>query len=280
MLDGFLYRLVVVAQCSLDKLPGDPMKKLVVTSIALLVLLQPVLLRSAGEDTPKDVTELLTDYAKEYNKAKEPADRVLSQEARKTVARLSAEAELLEAQVADKLAGRPVPQPHAQLAALFTQYDGAVAKLTKPLQDKYTLRADTLLKAYTGKDLQAVTALGEAKRIISGSVPMPASLTSDAGGRVPRQLRLFKSLEQFQAWVQTTEWSTEDGKNVTSFPEPGKMKIVKPNETLNYKIEVPEIGVIRWKWSDGKVAKMRIEENLKEGRDSSNKPLKRTKPER
>lgn len=82
------------------------MKTLLLRSTTLLLLLQPLLTFAADvPDVPKEVTELLEDYLKEFSKAKEPADKVVSQQAGKIATKLSAEGRADEAKLVTTQAG-------------------------------------------------------------------------------------------------------------------------------------------------------------------------------
>jgi hypothetical protein len=374
---------------------------LLTVSFLLSLLSLSTVLRSAdAKPMPKEVGAVLADYHKEFAKAKEPADKVLRQEASKVAAKLVNEGQVEEArligiQVEDKAAGKSVAELHSQLITLFTQYESAVTNAAKPIRAKYVRRMDALLKAYVGKDMAAVIAVGEAKKVIEGesleqtttislskvanqtkpsaNAPMiqqqnnsqaagstitdvtgqvwdgpgnryefkaggigiktfkttgntsditwkmvgpnqvytvgwtftmdattgTGKATKDDGSEVnlvrvdkvatqpqgsiitPKRLRDFESIEQFQTWLLTTEWVTDNGEITTTFPEPGKMRTMK-SKTLGSssiaKIEIPEIGIIQWHWSTGTIANIKIGENLDTGRNSGNDPIRRTKP--
>jgi hypothetical protein len=55
-----------------------------------------------------------------------------------------------------------------------------VTSVAKPVRERYARRADALIQSYAGKDMAAVLALGDAKKVIEGTLPMPEGMTSVA----------------------------------------------------------------------------------------------------
>lgn len=198
-------------------------------AVVLLALGLPVCLRAqqATKPLPREVSSLLADYRKEYGKAKEPSDKMLRAEAAKIASKLVAEgkadgAKLINAQVEDKIAGKEVTADDATLISLFTRYDSTVVAAAKPIRDKFTSRADTFLKGAMGKDLAAVVALGEAKKIIAGELPAFDSRTDQPadGSMVANPARGRKVLSDLVEG-KTWEFHTGGGDQLFAFDKRG-----------------------------------------------------------
>jgi hypothetical protein len=197
-----------------------------VFAVALLALgLSGVL--CAQQAVPKEISTLLADYRKEFGKAKEPTDKVLRAEAAKIATKLVTDgnadaARSINTQVEDKIAGKQVTAGDASLAGLFARYDSAVVAAAKPIRDKFTSRVDALLKGNMSKDLNAVAALGDAKKVILGEVPAfdsptdpkigGSAVTNPARGR-----KVLSDLVEGKMW----EFRTGSGDHLFGFEKRG-----------------------------------------------------------
>ena len=182
----------------------------------------------------KAVTSLLEDYRKEFNKVKEPSDKVLRAEATKIAAKLVAAgnadaARQISEQVDAKMAGNRVINVTPELVQLFSQYDSSVTTVAKPVRDRYQRKADSLLQGPAAKDMEAVVALGEAKKVISGELPdvpstgMGASEMAKDGSEIKRPAkgkRVLELLVEGKSW----EFQTASGTDIFTFERQGKMR--------------------------------------------------------
>lgn len=149
-----------------------------IATIAVVLIYGHAALTAAENKQPKEIAAVLADYNKEFTKAKEPSDKILSTEGSKIVGKLvrearAEEAKLIGAQVEDKLAGKSVTGVHSELAKLFELYDNAVTTAVAPIRERYGKRVDILIKSFEGKDMHAILALSDTKKIIEGTVDTP-----------------------------------------------------------------------------------------------------------
>ncbi len=208
-----------------------------VLAATLLLFNLPIHLQAqqSAKPVPREVSSLLTDYRKEYGKAKDPTDKVLRAEAAKIASKLVTDgnanaARDINTQVEDKIAGKQVTASDHALADLFAHYDSAVLAAAKPIRDKFTSRVDSLLKGSLGKDLNAVAALGDAKKIILGELPAFESATDPklGGSAVANPARGRKSLTDLAAG-KTWAFQTGSGENLFSFERRGNvLRWLKP----------------------------------------------------
>ena len=133
----------------------------------LLALLLAVTASSALADTPAQIS---ADYRKQADAALSKVNGMLEKATTPLIAKLvssgdTAGAEQLTAQLKSKLAGAPVPTPHASATLLFAQYDQARAKALEPVQKASISRIDTLLKpgASGSPKLETVTELAKVR---------------------------------------------------------------------------------------------------------------------
>ncbi len=182
----------------------------------------------------KAVNSLLEDYRKEFNKAKEPSDKVLRAEATKIAAKLVAAgnadaAKQISEQVEAKMEGTRVINVTPELVQLFGRYDSSVTALAKPLRDRYLRKADSLLQGAAAKDMDAVVALGEAKKVISGELPDVLS-TGQAASEMVRDgseiKRPAKGKRVLELLVEGKSWQfqTGSGTDIFTFEKQGKMR--------------------------------------------------------
>jgi len=183
-----------------------------------------------------------------------------------------------------------------ELAAARRRYETALGIATKQVRERYLQELQQLKsRAMSAKNLDlAVAVEGEAKSIseqlgikqtVAPITPVGAPSTKAATGadKSPTSLKSFPGVGEFQAWLLTTEWTSKDGKAVYSFPAPGKMKKIEKktassNAEIVVDIKIPRPGEISWTWSSGTTVVMVINRDLKDGADSSNKVIERTKP--
>lgn len=182
----------------------------------------------------KAVTSLLEDYRKEFNKVKEPSDKVLRTEATKIAAKLVAAgnadaAKQISEQVEAKMAGNRIINVTPELVQLFGHYDSAITTAAKPVRDRYLRKADALLQGAAAKDMDAVVALGEAKKVISGELPdvpstgIAASEMAKDGSEIKRPAkgkRVLELLVEGKSW----EFQTAGGMDIFTFERQGKMR--------------------------------------------------------
>jgi hypothetical protein len=138
----------------------------------LLALLLISFSASALADSPEAI---LKDYRKQAAQALERMNLSLKNATTPLITKLvssgdTAGAELLTAQLKDKLVGDPVEVPHASAAQLFSLYDEARAKALAPVQKASIARIDNLLKTAGGARLETVTELGKVRELIDGGI--------------------------------------------------------------------------------------------------------------
>jgi hypothetical protein len=124
----------------------------------------------AAAPTPEMVAVLM-DYNQEFDRVREPSDKILRAEGSKRIGKMvresrTEEAKLAGAQIEDKIAGEKIVEVHSELKQLFELYDNAVTSDANPVRERYLNRVDGLVKALEGKDTQAILALNEAKKAI------------------------------------------------------------------------------------------------------------------
>lgn len=200
-------------------------KRILLVAQALLFSIIPATLHS--QQAPKEVSTLLADFRKEFTRAKEPTDKVLRTEAAKIAGKLVAEgkvddAKAISTQVEDKIAGKKISATNPGLADLFALYDGALGNAAKPIRDRFSARVDALLRGNLAKDLTAVAALGEAKKIISGEMPAFESPTDPKiGGSAiaspARGRKVLSDLVEGKTW----EFQTATGVQCFGFEKRG-----------------------------------------------------------
>jgi len=105
--------------------------------------------------TPEMIAVLM-DYNQEFERVREPSNKVLRAEGSKRIGKMvresrTEEAKLAGAQLDDKIAGKNVAEVHSELKQLFEQYDKAVTSAAIPVREKYLNRVDGLVKALEGK---------------------------------------------------------------------------------------------------------------------------------
>ncbi len=142
----------------------------------LLLALLLVSFSSALADTPDAI---LKDYHKAAAAALTKVDGMLESATTPLIAKLvaggdTAGAGTLTMQLKAKLAGEPVPTPHASATLLFAQYDQARTKALEPVQKASISRIETLLKSPTKPNLETVTELGKVRQMIDGGAVSPA----------------------------------------------------------------------------------------------------------
>jgi hypothetical protein len=207
---------------------------------AFLAMAHPTLLRAQeSKSMPKPVLALLSEYYRDFNKAKEPSDKVLRAEATKIAAKLVSAgnadaATRIGAQVDDKIGGRRILNVDPDLSDLFSRYDGSVTTVARPIRDRYTARADALLQGPAGKDLDAVVAIGEAKKAIAGELPdllvSPGRKSPDAGAAPQagstivttpaRGKKVLSKLVEGKVW----EYRLNSGTDLFGFEKDGTLK--------------------------------------------------------
>ena len=137
----------------------------------LLVAFLLVSFSSAFADTPAKIAE---DYRKQAADALTKVNGMLENAATPLIAKLvasgdTAGAEELTSQFKSKLAGEPVPTPHASATLLFAQYDQARAKALEPVQRASIARIEAMLKpGASSPRLEVVTELGKVRAEIEG----------------------------------------------------------------------------------------------------------------
>lgn len=80
-----------------------------------------------------------------------------------------------------------------------------------------------------------------------------------------KKLRLskFKNVEEFSAWLHTTEWKNDVGTKFR-FPEPNVLETDKNGAITLYPIKIPEAGVVTWVYpSTGATNTMQISSDLR-----------------
>ena len=132
------------------------------------LLLAALATASALADSPEAI---LKDYRKQAAQALQRMNLSLKNATTPLITKLvasgdTAGAELLTAQLKDKLSGDPVEVPHASAAQLFSLYDDARAKALAPVQKASIARIDSLLKTAGGAKLETVTELGKVREEI------------------------------------------------------------------------------------------------------------------
>lgn len=136
--------------------------------LLLALLLVSFAATSALADSPEAI---LKDYRKAAAQALERVNQSLEKAATPMITKLvkdgdTAGAELLTAQLKEKLAGEPVQAPQASAVQLFSLYDDARAKALAPVQKSSIARIDSLLKTAGGAKLEIVTELGKVREEI------------------------------------------------------------------------------------------------------------------
>ena len=136
----------------------------------LLLALLLASFSSALADTPARIAE---DYRKAAATALTKVNGMLETATTPLIAKLvtsgdTAAAEQLTSQLKAKLAGEPVPTPHASATLLFAQYDQARAKALEPAQKTSISRIDGMLKSTSKPSLETVTELGKVRAEING----------------------------------------------------------------------------------------------------------------
>ena len=130
-------------------------------------------------DSPEAI---LKDYRKQAAQAVERLNQSLEKAATPIITKLvqqgdTAGSEELTKQMKAKIAGEPVPAPHASAVQLFTLYDEARAKALAPVQKSSIVRIDGLLKTAGGPKIEMVTELGKVREEIeAGKVVDPKAL--------------------------------------------------------------------------------------------------------
>ncbi len=120
---------------------------------------------SALADTPAKIAE---DYRKQAASALAKVNGMLEKASTTLISQLvqqgaTADAEQLTTQLKAKLAGEPVPTPHASATLLFAQYDQARTKALEPVQKASFARIDSMLKGAGASKLETVTELGKVR---------------------------------------------------------------------------------------------------------------------
>jgi hypothetical protein len=133
------------------------------------------------EKLPQDVELLLREYRADLVKAKQGSDKILEAEGSKIAAKLirenlADEVGIVAGQIKQKIGGGFVSEIHKDLHSLFTAYDKAVLSAQKAVRERYRGRADAMIRAYEGKDIQAVVALAE----IQKEIALDATISSSA----------------------------------------------------------------------------------------------------
>jgi hypothetical protein len=200
-----------------------------ILAVTLLTLILSVSLRAqqAAKPVPKEVSSLLAEFRKEFGKAKEPSDKALRTEASKNASALVAAgnadgAKEISSLVDDKIAGKAVTVNDAALANLFSRYDSAVVTAAKPVRDKFNSRVDALLKGSMSKDMNAVVALGEAKKVILGELrtfdsPIDPKVGASMVTNPARGKKVLSDLVEGKTW----EFQSGGGEELISFDKRG-----------------------------------------------------------
>lgn len=145
----------------------------------LPLFLLAVLSTAALADSPEAI---LKDYRKQAAQALERINQSLEKAATPLITKLVSSgdtdgAELLTAQLKDKLTAEYVPQPQASAASLFAQYDEARAKALAPVQKSCIARIESLLKTAGGAKLETITELSKVRaEIEAGKVTDPKAI--------------------------------------------------------------------------------------------------------
>ena len=173
------------------------MKHLCILSALLLATLST----TALADSPEAI---LKDYRKQAAKAVERLNQSLEKTATPMITKLvssgdTAGAELLTAQLKDKLAGNPVPTPQASAVQLFSLYDEACSKALAPIKKASVARIESMLHTAGGAKLDTVAELGKVREEIeSGNAALASASSADApktGAGVSKKVAdLVKSL--------------------------------------------------------------------------------------
>ncbi len=155
----------------------------------LLLALLLVTFSSALADTPAKIAE---DYQKAAAAALTKINTMLESATTTLIAKLvssgdTAAAAQLTTQLKAKMAGEPVPAPHASATLLFAQYDQARARALEPAQKASIARIEGMLKTGGGTKLETVTELGKVRAEIEGvaaASPGPSSSLDKA--KIPK----------------------------------------------------------------------------------------------
>ena len=186
----------------------------------LALLLVSFASTSALADSPEAI---LKDYRKQASQAVERLNLSLKNATTPLITKLlssgdTAGAELLTAQLKDKLSGEPVAAPQASAAQLFALYDGARAKALAPVQKASIARIESLLKTAGGAKADTVTALIPVRAEvesgqISQTLNFPALWTYHMSAESPAMAEL--------TFTPDGKWSLKDIKsaNVSEYGE-------------------------------------------------------------
>lgn len=228
------------------------------SKLVLLVLSIQICLcaQEAAKESSKEVSSLLADYRKEFASVKESSDKVLHFEATKVAASLVGAgnadgAKLIQDQVDAKVAGERISNVDARLVKLFYLYDNAVVFAAKPVREKYSHRVDALLHSPLGKDMAAVVALGEAKKIIAGELPAvaatpaPKKQTPVYTPTPPIVTNLARDKKVLAAMVEGKSWGFSwgaTGDDLMTFEKRGKLRWLRAGR--------PEVQLDVWEAGD------------------------------
>lgn len=144
------------------------------------------------------------------------------------------------------------------LTALRASFEKARAAALSPLEKKYEDALLSLKERLTKSgDLDGALAVHAELEALR---PPVASAPED--DKKPR-LSKFKSVEEFSAWLHTTEWKNEAGTRYR-FPEPNVLETNKNGTISLYPIKIPEIGVVTWVFpSTGATNTMQVASDLR-----------------
>lgn len=141
-----------------------------------LILTALLLLATASvADSPDSI---LKDYRTAATAALEKVNATLEKAVTPIIADLvkagdTAAAEAVRTQLAAKLEGEPLLQPHPKAAKLFTQYDAARLKALEPSQKAAVHRIEGVLASSEGRKLDTVNTLAQIRAEIENGKILP-----------------------------------------------------------------------------------------------------------
>lgn len=151
-----------------------------------------------------------------------------------------------------------------QLAQLEVKLAAAQAEILPAYTAKLQELEATLTKADRIADALAVKAYREGlgkgtAPLVTSTLPAAPELENDKKIRLSK----FKNVEEFSAWLHTTEWKNEAGTKF-SFPEPNVLETNKNGAITLYTIKIPDAGVVTWVYpSTGATNTMQVASDLR-----------------
>lgn len=152
--------------------------------------------------------------------------------------------------------GQATKEPE-ELLDLRGSFEKARSAALSPLEKKYKDALSAMKERFTkrGELENALAVQAEIERL-----EPPVSVPKVEDGKL--RLSKFKTVEEFTAWLMTTNWKTPQG-NTIRFPSADSMELtLSTGSKVLYVLTISKVGEMSWEWSNNRKDEFRVAPDL------------------